>query len=361
MNYANSALRASASSSYVASERDPGDRGQVSTVLVRALVDVVQQRGVSPQDLLGTLTESVYSEPVDRSLPRAVFHGLLSHAIELTGDPALGLHCGLEASQASFGLMTPLVGHAPNLRRGLDLIVQFHPLLIDGCRIQLTEQLGVARLLCEVPALGACDRSFVELMIAGLVRMLQAFGCAASEMRAVCFEHARPAYYHAYSAAFGGKERFTETFTGVEFAASALDRPHLHGLAELHAIVLSQAEQNLQRCSRPLTLTERVHALMHSRSASELPSMVSAARALGVSVRSLRRHLDEEGTTYRELTQSRLHALACILLRNPQKNLQSIAYELGFSDATAFHRAFKRWAKVTPAEFRNEFLGAERH
>jgi AraC-like DNA-binding protein len=257
--------------------------------------------------------------------------------------------------------MSPLVGYAPSLRHGLDLIVQFHGLLIEGCRIQLTEQLGVARLRCEVAALGSGDRSFVELMIAGLVRTLQGFGCATSEISAVCFAHARPAYYHAYSAAFGGSERFAEAWSGVEFAASALDRPHLHGLAELHAIVLSQAEQSLQRCSRPLTLTERVNALMHSRSASDLPSMVSAARSLGISVRSLRRHLDEEGTTYRELTRTRLHAHACTLLRNPHKNLQSIAYELGFSDATAFHRAFKRWANVTPAEFRGEFLGAEQH
>ena len=361
MNHAHFASQAAASRAYIGNDPETRGSGQVSTVLVRALVDVVQQRGVSAQTLLGSHTESVYAEPIDRSLPRAVFHGLLARAVELTGDPALGLHCGLQASQASFGLMTPLVGHAPSLRRGLDLIVQFHPLLIEGCRIELTEQLGVARLRCEVDGLGSFDRSFVELMIAGLVRMLQAFGCASSEIRAVCFEHARPAYYHAYTAAFAGSERFSADFSGIEFAASALDRPHLHGLAELHAIVLSQAEQSLQRCSRPSTLTERVNALMVSRSASELPSMVSAARTLGISVRSLRRHLDEEGTSYRELTQTRLHALARSLLRNPQKNLQSIAYELGFSDSTAFHRAFKRWAKVTPAEFRSELFGAERH
>lgn len=358
MNYANSALQPRASSTALAETRG---YGQVSTVLVRALVDVVQRRGISPPAFLGSHTESVYAEPIDRSLPRAVFHGLLARAVELSGDPALGLHCGLEASQASFGLMTPLVGYAPSLRRGLDLVVQFHPLLIEGCRIELTEQLGVARLRCEVDALGAGDRSFVELMIAGLFRTLQGFGCAASEISAVCFAHARPAYYHAYTSAFAGTERFSAAFSGIEFAASALDRPHLHGLAELHAIVLSQAEQSLQRCSRPLTLTERVTALMHSRTASELPSMLNAARALGISVRSLRRHLDEEGTSYRELTRERLHTLACTLLRNPQKNLQSIAYELGFSDATAFHRAFKRWAKVTPAEFRSAFLGAEQH
>jgi AraC-like DNA-binding protein len=239
--------------------------------------------------------------------------------------------------------------------------VQFHPLLVEGCRIQLTERAGVAQLRCEVDQLGAGDRSFVELMIAGLLRMLQSFGCATSEIRAVSFEHARPAYYPAYTAVFAGKECFEQSFTGLEFAARALDRPHLHRHAELHEMVLTQAEHSLQRCSRPLTLTERVSALLNSRPASGLPSMVSASRELGISVRSLRRHLEEEGTTYRELTKTKLHAHACTLLRDPHKNLQCIAFELGFSDGTAFHRAFKRWARVTPAEFRSTFLSAGSH
>lgn len=334
--------------------------GTVATLLLRALADTLQQRGVAPESLLGQRTESLYAEPVDRSVPRVWFQSLFARAIELTADPALGIYCGLYATDSSFGLMTPLVGHAQSLRHGLELVVQFHPLLVEGCRIELTEQLGVARVRCEVEQVGAGDRSFSELVVAGLVRTLQAFGCGKHELRAVCFEHARPSYHHAYTAAFAGKECFAQSFMGIEFDASALDRPHLHRIAELHEIVLAQAEHNLQRCTRPLTLTERVTALISSRPAAKLPDMVAAARELGISVRSLRRHLTHEATTYRELTQARLHARACTLLRNPQISLQSIAFELGFSDATAFHRAFRRWTKLTPAEYRSAFLSSTR-
>ena len=338
---------------------EPADsQGSVATLLLRALADVLQQRGIAPEALLGLRTESLYAEPVDRTIPRASFQSLFARAIELTGDPAIGIACGLHASDASFGLMTPLIGHAPSLRRGLELVAQFHPLLVEGCSVELSERLGTARLRCEVAQLGAGDRSFSELIVAGLVRTLYAFGCRKSELRAVCFEHASPPYHHAYSAAFLGKESFAQPFTGVEFAASALDRPHLHRIAELHEIVLAQAEHSLQRCTRPLTLTERVNALINSRPAAKLPDMVVAARELGISVRSLRRHLTQEGTTYRSLTQRKLHTHACSLLRNPQLSLQAIAFELGFSDATAFHRAFRRWAEVTPAEYRNAFLNS---
>jgi AraC-like DNA-binding protein len=84
--------------------------------------------------------------------------------------------------------------------------------------------------------------------------------------------------------------------------------------------------------------------------------MVLAARELGLSVRSLRRHLEDEGASFRELTQAALHDAACSMLRNPAITLQSIAHALGFSDSSAFHRAFRRWSALTPAEYRSKFL-----
>jgi AraC-like DNA-binding protein len=67
--------------------------------------------------------------------------------------------------------------------------------------------------------------------------------------------------------------------------------------------------------------------------------------------------LEEEGTSFRELTQAALHEAACSMLRNPAVTLQSVAHALGFSDSSAFHRAFRRWCALTPAEYRNQFLG----
>ncbi|HEX7478127.1 MAG TPA: helix-turn-helix transcriptional regulator [Polyangiales bacterium] len=80
--------------------------------------------------------------------------------------------------------------------------------------------------------------------------------------------------------------------------------------------------------------------------------MRRAARELGLSVRSLRRRLAEEGVCYRELAQNILEERSRQLLRDPEVSVQQAAHELGFADASAFHRAFKRWIGVTPSEFR---------
>jgi AraC-like DNA-binding protein len=337
---------------------EPPARGLVSIALLRALVEVGQQRGVSAEALLGDDAHLLFAEPAERWLPRARFEALLARALQLTAEPALGLYVGLQPSSASFGVMATLIGHAPSLRRALELTIQFHPLLIGGVRIELAESLGVAQLRCDLG--GSRDnRALTEMMVAGLTRTLTSFGCRRDEITAVRVPHARPAYSHAYALIFGGAERFAQDCICVEFSAAALSRPHLHHHAELHQLVLAQAERTLQQIQRPLSFTQRVRALMlDGRPGTPLPDMVVAARELGVSVRSLRRHLEEEGTSFRELTQSQLRETACVMLRNPALTLQGIAFELGFSDVTAFHRAFRRWAGLTPAEYRSEALAA---
>ena len=315
---------------------------RVSIALLRALAGVVQQRGIALRDLLGAGADAILTESADGTLPLVEFQALFTRAVNLTNEPALGLLCGLQAADSSFGLMAPLISHAPTLRKALELICQFQSLLMTGVNARLYEHLGTAELRCENSHPSTFDRSVAELQVAGLVRTLRVFGCTRRDIVRVRFAHSRPAHFASYTVAFAGAERFAQEFTGVEFSACALDRPHLHHQSELQELLLAHAERSLERLSRPLSCTERVRALIQDRPASQLPDMVAAARALGISVRSLRRRLLDEGTSYRVLITSRLHELACSMLRNPEATLQRVAYDLGFSNATAFHRAFRR-------------------
>lgn len=326
---------------------------QVSTALVGAMLDVMQQRGMAPQ-LLESVRAELHAEPTQTFLTHDDFRKLLGRAVELGGDPALGLHCGLQAGEASFGLISPLISHTSTLRQAIALVLQFRPLLVEDVQLELTERLGVAELRCTLSSGTAspANRSFTELMVAGLLRMLRRFGCSQTEIYAVRFEYGCPHYHAAYTDAFGDAARFSQRFTGIEFAASALDREHLHRQPDLHALVLAEAERRLERRTRPLSHSERVRTLLRGRLSGRLPDLQSAARTLGLSTRTLRRYLEVEGTSYREITQELLYESACSMLRNPELTLQCIAHKLGFSDSTTFHRAFKRWAQQSPTRYR---------
>ena len=89
-----------------------------------------------------------------------------------------------------------------------------------------------------------------------------------------------------------------------------------------------------------------------------VPSLAELASALGTSERTLRRRLGEHGWSYRALLDATRMDLARCYVRDRGLPLAEVAFLLGFSEPSAFHRAFKRWAGMTPREFREQ-RGAE--
>ncbi len=326
----------------------------VSGMVLRALADVLVRDGIAPSAVFqGEETAFGTCDASELRVTLTEYRAILSRAISLTGDPALGLRCALHASESAFDLLAPLVAHSPTLRHAIQETRQFQSLAFEGSALYLTEHTGVARLRTAFPrSHEATDRSLAEFLTAGMMRMVRAFGCSQSEFRAACFEHKRPSYHQAYTVAFEGKERFAQEFTGVEFAAAVLDRRHLHANPELQTVVHRQAEERLERLARPTGVMDRLRMYLLTQPATRVPSMATAARQLGLSVRTLRRRLGESGKSYRELTQEMQGERACTLLRNPDLTLQAIATALGFTDTTAFYRAFKRWTGRTAMDYR---------
>ena len=80
----------------------------------------------------------------------------------------------------------------------------------------------------------------------------------------------------------------------------------------------------------------------------------SVARTLGFGERTLRRRLDEEGSSYHEVLSQLRMELATRYLEDERLAIDEVAFLLGYSDRTAFNRAFRQWTDRTPAQFRRE-------
>ena len=83
--------------------------------------------------------------------------------------------------------------------------------------------------------------------------------------------------------------------------------------------------------------------------------MAHVAHGLGLSARSFHRRLSEHGMSFKALTEETRRDLAEGLLRDEQHSLAEIAFLTGFSEQSAFTRAFKRWVGRTPASYRKAF------
>lgn len=131
-----------------------------------------------------------------------------------------------------------------------------------------------------------------------------------------------------------------------------------HLETELTKVMAVQAavEGNLKDRSNEHSLAQRVQTEI-SRSLSEgIPKMENVALELGLSARSLHRRLSDEGVSFNSLVEKSRQRVAQELLKDPTYSLAEIAFLTGFSEQSAFSRAFKRWVGQTPAAFRKQSL-----
>jgi AraC-like DNA-binding protein len=326
----------------------------VSTVMVRVFVDAVEKMGV-PRD---PFLRSLEIDPARLSLPGGRFEleefaRLQVHAMDATGDEALGLHVGERGPVNAFDLMSHLAGLAPTMREALGLVFQFQRLLMDDAFITLEESGTAATIRYHFPrSLERADRMQADFVVASLLRFVRAFGGPRVEGKMASFEHPRPAYSREYARIFGDTVHFRQEATAFTFDRAVLDRTHLHQHPELYGVLRSEAERALERVESELGPVDQVKQYLRAHPPARLPDLSSAARDLGVSSRSLRRALARQATSYGSLVRAVLRASAEHMLRDPRRTIQETATNLGFANVQAFYRAFKRWSGMTPGQYR---------
>ncbi|HLK38275.1 MAG TPA: AraC family transcriptional regulator [Polyangiaceae bacterium] len=326
----------------------------VSGVMVRVLVDAVERAGVARGDLLRSARiDSARLVEADARFDSKEFATLQMRAMDLTRDEALGLHIIERTHDGAFDLISHLVVHAPTLREALGLSLQFHPLVMDDALFTLNETDTTAVLQIHLPrTFERADRMLAELSIAALTRMVRVFGGAGVGPVAVSFEHARPGHHREYARLFGSLVSFSQPTTGLVFDRAVLDRPQLYQHPELYGVLRLQAQRALDRVATELGPVDQLKRYLLARPPARLPDLSTAARDLGMSPRSLRRRLAEDGITYRSVVRGILEDSAGLLLRDPRQTIQQTAHALGFANVGAFHRAFKRWTGMTPMQYR---------
>ena len=110
----------------------------------------------------------------------------------------------------------------------------------------------------------------------------------------------------------------------------------------------------VSRLPRGPDLIERTRRAIGGRLRGGDPSLESVAHELGMSERSLQRHLRELGYTYNAVADELREAMARLYLEQPDIALAEIAYLLGFAEQSTFNRAFKRWTGCTPKQARTQ-------
>lgn len=194
------------------------------------------------------------------------------------------------------------------------------------------------------------SRHFTEFVLAVWAARLRSFGVR--ELGRVSLRHAAAPRRDAYARAFGDAVRFDAPHDGLELARARLDEPLPDADPALAASFEAELERELAALRTGTAFADDVRAqlarLIRSGDAHEIDAV---ARRLALSARTLQRRLGEDGTSFRELVDLARRDIALQALARPGADLTDLAFLLGFSEVSAFSRAFRRWTGHSPTEY----------
>lgn len=331
---------------------------EVSASIGALVVAVATARGASRAALLdGTGFDPALAASPDARIPLEVELTLWRRAAEATGDDAFGLHAAAVLRPGTFDVLDYAVRTAPTLHAALTRLARYNRLVHDVA-VWSVEERGDAVVLqhgFSVPGL-AQERQAAEFTMASIVTIGSDMNGDRVRPRTVAFHHARPTKVttlEAHREVFGVEPAFGRPHNGMEFDLALCRRPlpaadpSLSNVLERHAEALLAA-----RPAPPSTTGERVRQILAAALGEGEVSLADVARRLKSSERSVQRRLADEGVTFDAILDEVRRDLALSYLADPKIAVAEVAYLLGYSEPSPFHRAFKRWTGKTPTEAR---------
>jgi AraC-like DNA-binding protein len=325
----------------------------MSTRLVVPIVHYLERTGWPADPLLARaeLSRSELASPGAR-VPHARVMRFWELAAAETGDRQLGLHVARHVEPGVMDLIEYLARCSATLGEALERTSAYFRLLHDRVSF-LVERSGEQVILRNaVPPGLPTTPVYVENALAATLVMARRMTRQPIPVDAVFFRHAAPPQTAEYCELFGGPVTFGAPADAALIPRACLDAPLLQADSALASILERHVQLLLGSGPPGPRLQDRVARLLGAQLAGGELEAAQIARRLGMSPRTLRRLLRAEGSSFRELLTEVRRALALRYLQDPQVPLGEVAFLVGFTDASAFHRAFRRWTGRPPGAFR---------
>lgn len=305
--------------------------------------DFYQQNGFNPDDE----NDSGYVD-------FALFSQLFDAAARFADEDYIGLKVGENFLARHWGRLGYLIMAGDDGIEGIQYIQRFATIVTNA--LEMKWHTDNVTLSCEFELLGGnWSRHVVDYFVSSSLSLSRATSNEKTQYLSVHFKHdggPNPAFYdeflQSHCCFLQPSNKITVDLEGLR-QASAYRDPRLKKILEEHA------DQVLQSLSTSDELVESVRRYIIEHLPHGAPSLKEICEHLGQNERSFQRALSKLGVNFQEMVDDLRRRMALEYLRNDY-NFLDIAMMLGYSEQSAFHRAFKRWTGMPPSKYRRTML-----
>lgn len=318
------------------------------------LIDLATEGGIPLDTLLkGSDLEGTELAGIGARVSDPDFTLLVNNALELSGDPALGLLLGERLNLSAHAVLGQAFMTCRNLGEVMQLFQRYYHVLaphleLDFERTQTRVSITTTGAQADLPTTFT-----LECMAAAMRNTISGLLGDSSFAPRFEFPYPTPPHIGEYQRILGDDLHFDRPTARWSFDSALLERALPSSNPALRQLYEAECARLLADLENSGDITAQTRRLLRKLE-GQYPQMPQIAAMLNVSARTYRRRLAQEGSSFQELLDEVRAEHATRHLRERRLPIASIAYQLGFSDPSNFRRAYQRWTGSSPANVRRE-------
>lgn len=274
-------------------------------------------------------------------------------AAQMTEAHELPLRVGPLMRPEDYGALGLAWKAAPTTRQSLERVERYCRLWTDNMTYEVRDDDGGIEFhLHRFGERRLGMRLSNEATIASATSLIRQTSSTAFRPRAVYLRHSAPETTSAHESYFGCQVHFGADKDALSISSEALAQPNHLGDDGISQYLLSHLDAEIEAIEAEAPVETLIRRALSRSLSAGVPKMAEMAQRLAMSERTLHRRLSDEGLSFKALVDSTRQQLAENLLRQSHYTMSEVAFLTGFSEQSAFQRAFKRWTGETPNVFR---------
>jgi AraC-like DNA-binding protein len=329
----------------------PAEPGTIAICFVAAALERVRALDIDIEPLLARVGLSPGLLLVPQARVSAKQYGELWRLVALTLDDEFFGQDSRRMKAGTFAMICHAVLKCKSLRQALERSLRFYALILDDIAGKLVRQGVEAAIELHEKAPGG--RVFAHEVLLMLVHGVSCWlvGRRIPVLRAQ-FSYPEPAHSAEYRSMYSTQLSFRADCTALVFQSAHLDLPIVQNEHTLKDFLRTAPENILVKYKNASSLAARTRRRLRQSLPGSLPEFEALAAEMNITAATFRRRLHDEGTSYQAIKDQLRRDLAISHLTHSDRSALEIGLELGFSERSAFHRAFKKWTGASPGEFR---------
>jgi len=329
-------------------------RPMISLAAATGLVEAIGAAGGDPREVAraAALDPAVLSQ-LDGSIACSDFARLLQEAARITGDGCFGLHFGERYQPKHIGPLVYVVLNSPTIGVGFENVIRYLHVHNQAAVISLDVEPPWAYLrfgLQGVPIETARQQTEYGMVVAlTTIRLMAGSRWTPLDVQ---FAHQGPPDTSEHVRIFGAPVSFGAATNAFVIEPQFLERQVPAADEGLYPILRTYLDRVLKEMPREDRVLASVRRAIGESMREGDPKLPVVARKIGTSQRTLQRRLREHGTDFKALVDDTRRRFSLNYLKDRSNTPTEIAYLLGYSEVSAFNRAFRRWTGSTPARYR---------